>query len=131
MVENMKPTKQIIVIRKDLKMRRGKECSQAAHASMAFLTKHMKNKTIELYIKLFPWEKDWLDNSFRKITCQVNSLEEILDLKDKCRENNIEFNMITDNGITEFRGKPTITCCAIGPDYDEKIDKICSHLKLY
>jgi hypothetical protein len=33
--------KQVIVIRKDLKMRRGKECAQAAHASMAFITRRL------------------------------------------------------------------------------------------
>ena len=31
-------TKQVIAIRKDLKMRRGKEIAQGSHASMAFLT---------------------------------------------------------------------------------------------
>jgi peptidyl-tRNA hydrolase len=31
--------KQVIVMRKDLKMRRGKEIAQGAHASMAFLAK--------------------------------------------------------------------------------------------
>jgi len=33
--------KQVIVIRRDLKMRRGKECAQAAHASMMWLTKRI------------------------------------------------------------------------------------------
>lgn len=40
-------------------------------------------------------------------------------------------NLITDSGLTEFGGVPTKTVCAIGPDYDEKIDKITGHLKLY
>lgn len=37
-MEKTKTTKQVIVIRRDLKMRRGKECSMAAHASIKFLT---------------------------------------------------------------------------------------------
>ena len=32
-----RPTKQVIVIRRDLRMRRGKEIAQGAHASMAWL----------------------------------------------------------------------------------------------
>jgi peptidyl-tRNA hydrolase len=35
-------TKQVIVIRRDLKMRRGKEIAQGSHASMAFLTRPMQ-----------------------------------------------------------------------------------------
>ena len=35
----MSDVKQVIVMRKDLKMRRGKEIAQGAHASMAFLAK--------------------------------------------------------------------------------------------
>jgi len=39
-------TKQVIVIRKDLKMRRGKEIAQGAHASIAFLTARFKSMII-------------------------------------------------------------------------------------
>ena len=35
----MSDAKQVIVMRRDLKMRRGKEIAQSAHASMAFLAK--------------------------------------------------------------------------------------------
>lgn len=35
-------TKQTIVVRKDLKMNRGKEIAQGAHAAMAWLTKYLK-----------------------------------------------------------------------------------------
>jgi PTH2 family peptidyl-tRNA hydrolase len=34
--------KQVLVIRKDLKMRRGKEIAQGAHASMAWLTNRLR-----------------------------------------------------------------------------------------
>ena len=34
-------TKQVIVIRKDLKMRRGKEIAQGCHAAMAFITRRI------------------------------------------------------------------------------------------
>jgi PTH2 family peptidyl-tRNA hydrolase len=34
--------KQVIVIRKDLKMRRGKEIAQGAHAAMAWLTNRLR-----------------------------------------------------------------------------------------
>ena len=40
----MRPTKQVIVMRRDLKMRRGKEIAQGSHASISFLTKPMQER---------------------------------------------------------------------------------------
>jgi peptidyl-tRNA hydrolase, PTH2 family len=38
--------------------------------------------------------------------------------------------LVVDAGKTEFHGVPTPTCCAVGPDYPERIDPITGHLKL-
>ena len=38
--------------------------------------------------------------------------------------------LCVDAGRTEFHGVPTATCCAIGPDWPERIDPITGHLKL-
>ena len=40
-VAEQRPTKQVIVIRRDLRMRRGKEIAQGAHASMAWLAERV------------------------------------------------------------------------------------------
>jgi PTH2 family peptidyl-tRNA hydrolase len=66
-------TKQVIVVRKDLKMRRGKEISQSSHASISFLTKKMQNN-----IPLTEVENIWLNDGFSKICLYVNSEEELL-----------------------------------------------------
>lgn len=132
----MKTTKQVIVIRKDLKMRRGKEIAQGSHASMAFLTKNLNfstdSKTPTFASICFKnAELEWLESSFRKITCSVDSLEELLELEKKAKELGIEANLITDCGLTEFNGVPTVTCLALGPDYDEVLNVLTSNLKLY
>lgn len=119
-----KETKQVIVIRKDLKMRRGKEIAQGSHASMSFLTKNLNKNLTNV-------QKEWMNDSFRKICVIVNSEEELLDIYKKALSYNLEVHLITDSGFTEFNGVPTKTCLAIGPDYSEKIDKITGHLKLY
>lgn len=116
--------KQVIIIRKDLKMRRGKEIAQAAHASMAFLSKNYGRKLTEV-------EQAWLDESFSKITLQIDSEKELLDIAFLATCKGINVDVITDSGKTEFHGIPTITCCALGPDYSEKIDNITGHLRLY
>jgi PTH2 family peptidyl-tRNA hydrolase len=51
-------------------------------------------------------------------------------LYNKALELNIPCALIEDNGLTEFKGIKTKTCCAIGPYISEEIDKITSHLKL-
>lgn len=133
-------TKQVIVMRKDLKMRRGKEIAQGSHASMAFLTRRFKGTYVEnlhplvdgrVSAKISPVELEWLDSSFAKVTVQVNSEEELLEIEKKAREAGLECHLITDSGRTEFGGVPTKTCLAIGPDRSEKIDEITGHLSLY
>jgi len=127
--------KQVIVVRKDLKMRRGKECAQASHASMAVITNLMKrNPDGDLVIQ---WRdlngplEEWLEGAFAKITVQVNSEKELFDLYIDAKKKGILCSLIQDAGRTEFNGVPTYTCVAIGPDYSDKIDEITGHLKLY
>jgi len=119
--------KQVIVIRKDLKMRRGKECAQAAHASMKWLVDRWYRGILEMMSRE---EREWLVGSFTKICVKVNSEEELLEVYNKAREKKLEAHLIKDSGKTEFK-EPTLTCCAIGPDREEKIDEITGNLTLY
>lgn len=112
--------KQVLVMRKDLKMRRGKEIAQGAHASMKVVLENMEH----------PCVKEWLNQSFTKIAVSVPSEEELLNVLDKAKESDIVCALITDNGDTEFGGVPTNTCVAVGPAPAEDIDKITGHLKL-
>lgn len=133
-LQKVEDTKQVIVVRKDLNMRRGKECAQVAHASMAFLTRRMQasqSKASRRLIDLLPGEEDWLKSSFRKIVVTVNSQEELEELHTKATANGLESHIITDNGTTEFGGVPTMTCLAVGPDYEHLVDAITGNLPLY
>lgn len=133
--------KQVIVIRKDLRMRRGKEIAQGAHASMAWLRSRMKRTAPMVMFspeaggvyetRLSYPEEQWIKGSFAKVTCQVDSLEELLAVEVAAREAGLEVRVVTDAGRTEFHDVPTTTCLAVGPDYAEKIDKVTGHLALY
>lgn len=125
--------KQVIVIRKDLKMRRGKECAQAAHASMAFITRRLSfpGGGPEARALFSPPEVIWLTTRFRKVTLQVDSEEELLDVLQRAETAGLVVHLVTDAGLTEFGGEPTRTCLAIGPDYDSKIDAVTGDLRLY
>lgn len=123
-------TKQVIVMRKDLRMRRGKEIAQGSHASMAFLTRQVSVATQRI-TTLTQAQIDWLAFSYRKICVRVDSEEELYDIVARAKAAGVEAHLVTDNGLTEFNGIPTPTCAAIGPDYDERIDPITGHLELY
>jgi PTH2 family peptidyl-tRNA hydrolase len=132
----------VIVIRKDLNMRTGKLAAQVAHASMAVLLDKMERSpvihdvqgligvryTLNLRDKSPIYQ--WLNDSFVKIVVYVNSLEDLLVLRDNAESIKIPTALITDAGRTEFHGKPTVTALAIGPDKAEKIDKVTGDLPL-
>jgi peptidyl-tRNA hydrolase, PTH2 family len=131
-------TKQVIVWRNDLKVRKGKIAAQCAHASMAFLTKGGKvvsGRDANWFISA-PFMEDytevnhWLENSFRKICVYVNSEEELRELHQKALDNGLRSNLIEDNGATEFNGVKTLTALAIGPNWDDKFIGITDQLPL-
>ena len=127
----MNTTKQVIVMRRDLKMRRGKEIAQGSHATMAFLTQKLNTNSPLTLITLTSIQRNWLTSSFRKVCVRVNSEEELCDIVAKAKTAGIEVHLVIDDGLTEFKGISTPTCAAIGPDYDERIDQITGHLELY
>jgi peptidyl-tRNA hydrolase, PTH2 family len=126
--------KQVIVIRRDLGMRRGKEIAQGAHAAMKWLAVRLRDHFImngDIDLMFTPAQEAWIIGTFRKIVCQVETEAELHLLKSAADAAGVEAHIITDAGATEFGGVPTITAIAIGPDYDDTINEITSHLKLY
>lgn len=128
--------KQVIVIRKDLNMRKGKLVAQGSHASMKVLLDRMSTTsvgdTIHFNISVNKKEPilEWLADGFAKICLYVNSQSELEDLFSLANEAGLPCSMIIDAGHTEFHGIPTKTCIAIGPYWSEDIDKITGNLPL-
>lgn len=128
--------KQVIVMRKDLNMRKGKMVAQGAHASMKAILnlgdfEHSKTSYDFIIPDIDHNEAlcKWLEGRFTKVCVSVDSEEELLSIYNaaaniKCRA------IIEDSGLTEFGGVKTLTCAAIGPAYPDEIDKITGHLKL-
>ncbi len=127
--------KQVIVIRRDLNMRRGKEIAQGSHASMAFLVETVVgacDPSTGLGVVSFDEVAlAWMTTSNRKVTLQARSEEELLDLHAKAGAAGLRSHLITDSGRTEFAGVPTITALAIGPDLAAVIDEVTGHLAIY
>lgn len=115
--------KQMLIIRKDLKMRRGKEITQAGHA-IQYLMEYYKDKNNVIF-------DIWCKTGARKITTLVNSEDELLEIKSKLADNGIPQFLVTDLGHTEFNGIPTNTVLGTGVDFKWNIDKVTGKLDLY
>lgn len=122
--------KQVIVMRHDLKMRRGKQIAQGSHASMSFLSRRLQQDGQLSLANCSEAEQSWLNGAFAKICCRVDSEDELLTIYEQAKQAGLEVHLITDSGRTEFHGTPTNTCLAIGPDDSEKIDPITGNLQL-
>ncbi len=117
--------KQVLVVRKDLKMRRGKEDSQCGHAALAFTWDTLLNGT-----KPRKEVIQWKEQGQTKITVWVNSEKELMEVFIGAKNLGLEAHFITDAGHTEFNGTPTKTVVAIGPNKESKINKITGGLPL-
>jgi len=126
--------KQLIVVRTKyntdkgtMSPRRGKIIAQASHASMLWLVDRWQRGIDKILSKA---EREWLNGSMTKICTQVDSEEELLEIYNRAKEKGLVVHIVTDLGKTEFDG-PTRTCCAVGPDYEDRIDEITKDLRLY
>lgn len=132
-----KRIKQVIIIRKDLNMRKGKIAAQSSHSCLAVFFNMMKqnpnSKPEQGHFELDvtnPFMLDWMTGHFTKICVYVNSEEELLEIHQKAVVAGLPTSLIKDAGFTEFK-EPTYTSVAIGPDDPDKIDLITGTLPLY
>jgi PTH2 family peptidyl-tRNA hydrolase len=110
--------KQVIVIRTDLKLGKGKLAAQVAHASLeAYRKAPEKNK------------KSWLEENQKKIVLKVSSESQLIEMYDKALRANLPSTLIRDAGLTQVP-PGTKTAVGIGPAEEEKIDKITGELAL-
>ncbi|RLE49867.1 MAG: peptidyl-tRNA hydrolase [Candidatus Methanomethylicota archaeon] len=117
----MSELKQVIVVRADLKMSRGKLAVQVAHAAVC-AAEEARNKFNN-------WWKDWLTSGQKKVVVKVKDEEELLRIFNLARLMNLPSVLISNRGLTELP-PGTITCVGIGPAPSELIDKITGTLPL-
>ncbi|MEM2138731.1 MAG: peptidyl-tRNA hydrolase Pth2 [Candidatus Woesearchaeota archaeon] len=110
--------KQVILIRNDLKLPKGKLASQVAHASVEAVLKSDKDII-----------KKWQSLGSAKIVLKVETKEDLYKYNQLAKDLGLKTALITDAGRTVIE-PGTETCLGIGPDYEEKIDKITGNLKL-
>lgn len=113
--------KQVIIIRTDLNMRKGKMIAQGAHASLTAV--------------MYDQDKDngcgyeWIRQGQTKIVVGIDSEEGLKLLYEQAKNAGLTCSYIVDAGKTEFK-QPTPTAVCIGPNLNTEIDKITRNLKL-
>ena len=106
----------VILVREDLGLSKGKTAVQCSHAAAEAVLKSNKEKINE-------WKK-----FSKKVVLKVDSENDLLKYKKEAEKSKLVTALIRDAGLTEIP-ENTLTCLAIGPDDDEKIDKITGKLK--
>lgn len=137
MKKRARDIRQVLVVRKDLRMPTGKFGAQLCHGSMAAITaapgariEHDADGKPQLVVPLSEDMHSWLSNSFTKVVLAANSEEELLLLHQKAQDAGLSVKLIQDSGRTVFGG-PTYTVLSIGPHKAADIDPVTGHLPLY
>jgi len=118
--------KLVIVMRTDLNMRKGKMVAQGAHAAIfpfLFATDDPNDQAARRLVQ-------WLNCGMKKICVRADSLAELDAIELQARSAGVEVYVVNDAGHTEFHGVTTKTCISIGPDEEDKIDRITGGLRL-
>ena len=110
--------KQVIVVRTDLHLGKGKLAAQIAHASVdSFLRAPEKD------------QKMWLSENQKKVVLKVKDEMELLHIYEEAKRKGLPSTLIRDAGLTQIP-PGTKTAVGIGPAEEEKIDRITGELHL-
>ncbi len=113
--------KQVIAVRTDLGMSRGKMAVQVAHGSVSAAERARVTKQEE-------W-RAWMREGQKKVAVKVISEEEVLELRRQAITHSLPHAIIRDAGMTELP-PGTLTVIGIGPAKTQAVDAVTKDLKL-
>jgi len=113
--------KQVIVVRSDLQISKGKTAVQVAHAAVLASEEAHKHRR--------EWWACWLEEGQCKVALRVDGIEDLRRLSQAAEKKGLPFALVEDRGLTEIP-PGTTTCLGIGPAPSETIDEITGDLPL-
>jgi PTH2 family peptidyl-tRNA hydrolase len=113
--------KQVIAVRTDLKMGKGKLAAQVGHAAVSAAEEARKRHP--------EWWQAWLKEGQCKVAVKVQTLADLLELQREAIAMKLPCSLVTDRGLTQLPPS-TLTCLGIGPAPSTQVDKITGKLPL-
>ncbi len=111
--------KQVILVRHDLKLSKGKMAAQEGHACVEAVLRSDKATV-----------KEWHSEGMKKIVLKVSDEKTLHQYAQLAKDSGLITAIITDAGHTHV-APGTVTCAAIGPADEKKIDRVVGELSLY
>ncbi len=117
--------KQVIAVRADIKMSKGKTAVQVAHAAVeaVLLIIDSGDRT------WLRWLQAWRLQGQKKIAVRVDNEQQLLRVYSEARSLGLPASLIADAGLTELP-PGTRTAAAVGPAPSRLVDRITGNLKL-
>jgi len=113
--------KQVIIMRSDLRMSKGKIAAQAGHAAVS--------AALEAHNHYRGWWHAWVREGQCKVAVKVKGERELVELEKRARDLSLPCALITDRGLTEIP-PGTRTCLGVGPAPSEQVDRLTGNLPL-
>ncbi len=113
--------KQMLVLRSDLKMGKGKLVAQGAHASVEAYGKALRKNQ--------DWAEAWQERGSAKVAVKVSSEKELVELFEQAKAKGIPSVLIRDAGRTQLE-PGTLTALGLGPAPGNLLDPLTAKLKL-
>ena len=113
------PVKLVLLARTDLAMSRGKIAAQVAHAAVLAALNGLGTADFAT----------WLEQGQPKVVLKVGDANELRRLAEAGKQAGLPISLVADAGLTQLP-PGTLTCAAIGPAEDRRIDAITGDLLL-
>ncbi len=113
--------KQVVAMRTDLGMGRGKMAAQAGHACVMGADRVRRTRP--------EWHGRWWDEGQMKIVVKVSGYEDLRRLRMGAIQAGLPYAEVSDAGHTQLE-PGTVTCLSIGPAPANAIDRVTGDLPL-
>ncbi len=117
----MEEYKQVVIVRKDLRMSKGKLAAQVAHAAVDAALKTLKVRP--------EWVYSWIEQGQKKVVLASTSESELLKIYEEFSKLGLPTSLIYDAGRTELPPN-TLTALGVGPAPSSLVDRVVGNLKL-
>lgn len=113
--------KQVIIVRTDMRMSKGKLAAQVAHAAVDAVLKTLRTRPEWVYL--------WVEQGQKKVVLACSSESELLKTHEEFSKLGLAVSLIYDAGRTELPPN-TLTALGVGPAPSNLIDKVTGNFKL-